>query len=112
MNVGYIQAQTLPFRRPSNMTEELQRRIEQAAAALKAAGATEVYLFGSAADDDRFDDCSDVDLAVAGLPPEKFFRAMGAARCILDRTLDLVDLDEPSPFVRRLKEKGQLRRVA
>ena len=54
----------------------------------------------------------DIDLAVSGLPPEKFFRAMGRARCILRRPLDLVDLDELNPFTTYLKESGELKRVA
>jgi predicted nucleotidyltransferase len=91
--------------------EELNSRIELAATALKAAGAGEVYLFGSVGDN-RYSVHSDVDLAVAGLPPERFFRAMGEARGILGRVLDLVDLDEPSPFVNYLKERGGMRRVA
>jgi predicted nucleotidyltransferase len=86
-------------------------RIEQAATALKAAGAREVYLFGSAATGLPTTG-SDVDLAVAGLPPERFFRAMTQARRILGRPLDLLDLDEPSPLVRYLVDEGALRRVA
>ena len=56
------------------MDAELKQRIEKAAAVLKAAGAREVYVFGSAVTGDRRPD-SDVDLAVAGLPPQKFFAA-------------------------------------
>ena len=60
------------------MDAELKQRIEKAAAVLKAAGAREVYVFGSAVTGDRRPD-SDVDLAVAGLPPQKFFAAMADA---------------------------------
>lgn len=93
------------------MHEELRESIERAAATLRAAGAREVYIFGSAARGTMRDD-SDVDMAVAGLPPEAFFRAMGQARASLGRELDLVDLDEDNPFVRYLKEEGELQRVA
>jgi predicted nucleotidyltransferase len=92
------------------MAKELDGLIEQAAAALRAAGAQEVYVFGSAATG-KLRDGSDVDLAVSGLPPELFFRAMGAASQILRRPLDLVDLDENNPFTRYLKSEGELRRV-
>ena len=93
------------------MAEDINSLIEQAAAALRAAGAREVYVFGSATTGKLRDD-SDVDLAVSGLPPKVFFRAMGAASQILRRPLDLVDLDENNPFTRYLKSEGELRRVA
>ncbi|MGH9470948.1 MAG: nucleotidyltransferase family protein [Terriglobia bacterium] len=92
------------------MTQDTDKLIEQAAAALRAAGAREVYVFGSAATG-KLHDGSDVDLAVSGLPPEVFFRAMGAASQVLRRPLDLVDLDEDNPFTRYLKSEGELRRV-
>lgn len=93
------------------MNEKLKDLLERAAAALKAAGAREVYLFGSAATGPMRED-SDIDLAVSGLPPEKFFQAMGEARNILQRPLDLVDLDEGNLFTEYLKKKGKLQRVA
>ena len=93
------------------MNEELNRVIEQAAAVLKAAGAREVYLFGSVAAGMLGED-SDIDMAVSGLPPENFFEAMGRAGDCLPRPLDLVDLDEAGPFTRYLWEEGELRRVA
>ena len=90
--------------------EEIESRIQEAAAVLKAAGAREVYVFGSAAKG-RLRGNSDVDLAVCGLPAEVFSRAMAAAHNALGRPLDLVDLDEDNPFTRHLKEEGELRRV-
>ena len=92
------------------MTEEMRRLIEKAAAALKAAGAREVYLFGSQAKG-NLDDQSDIDLAVSGLSPDKFFRAMGEAGDILQRPLDLIDLDETNPFTQYLKEENELQRI-
>jgi len=92
------------------MAEDLKQLIAKAAEALRAAGAKEVYLFGSAATG-RFGPHWDVDLAVAGLPPERFLEAMGKAGRILRQQVDLVDLDEDSPFTRYLKEEGELSRV-
>ena len=92
------------------MAHDLKAQLARAAEALRAAGAREVYAFGSAARGVLRDD-SDIDLAVAGLPPERFFEAMGRAADLLDRPLDLVDLDEDNPFTRYLKEEGELRRV-
>jgi len=93
------------------MTKETEELIRQAAEALVASGAKEVYLFGSAAQGTETPE-SDIDLAVSGLPPEVFFRAMGHAWRILHRPVDLVDLDEQNPFTEYLKSKGVLKRVA
>lgn len=87
------------------MSDDLRKRIERAAGALKAAGAREVYVFGSAASETMRED-SDVDLAVSGLPPQVFFKAMGEAGDILRRPVDLIDLDEENPFTQYLKEEG------
>ncbi len=97
----------MPFRMAESSIES---RIGEAAAALKAAGAREVYVFGSAATG-KMRENSDFDMAVSGLPPEVFFRAMAAAHDALGRPLDLVDLDEDNPFTRYLKDEGELRRV-
>jgi predicted nucleotidyltransferase len=90
---------------------DLLERIAAAASALKDAGAKEVYLFGSAITGIGGDN-SDIDLAVVGLPPERFYRVMTQVIRILGRPLDLLDLDEPTPLVRYLREEGKLRRVA
>lgn len=92
------------------MSASIDSLIERAAAVLKAVGAREVYLYGSAVSD-RMRPDSDVDLAVSGLPPGIFFRAMSDAESALGLPLDLIDLDEDNPFTRYLKSEGELRRV-
>ncbi len=92
------------------MSASIEIQIQRAAAVLKAAGAREVYVFGSAASEKMRSD-SDVDIAVSGLPPEVFFRAMSDAERALGRPLDLIDLDEDNPFTRYLKSEGELLRV-
>jgi predicted nucleotidyltransferase len=92
------------------MNGDIQQLVEQAARALRAAGAREVYLFGSAAAG-TMRGGSDIDLAVSGLPPEAFFSAMGVVSDVLGRPVTLVDLDEDNPFTRYLKEAGELQRV-
>jgi predicted nucleotidyltransferase len=92
------------------MTDEMKGSIEKAASALKAVGAKEVYVFGSASKGQIRPD-SDVDLAVSGLPPEVFFRAMGIDSRALGRQVDLVDLDEDNPFTEYLKHHQELVRV-
>ena len=93
------------------MNERIKDQLEQGAALLKAAGAREVYVFSSIAKERARED-SDIDLAVAGLPPEIFFATMGRLANLFDRTVDLVDLDEASPFTTYLRSQGMLRRVA
>lgn len=93
------------------MDETIQRDIETAARILREAGATEVFVFGSAAEGKLRPD-SDIDLAVRGIPPEKFFRAIGMAMRAISRDLDLIDLDEENLFTEFLQQEGQLKRVA
>jgi predicted nucleotidyltransferase len=93
------------------MDDDLSALIQKAAEALKSFGATDVYLFGSMAKGVNTER-SDIDLAVSGLPPKVFFKAMGSAMNILKREFDLIDLDEKNLFVDYLKSHGDLRRVA
>jgi len=92
------------------MDAELGVLIEKGAEALKAAGAKEVYVFGSAAKGTLRED-SDIDFAVSGLPREVFYRAASRASRAVGRMIDLIDIDVDGPFTRYLKEEGELRRV-
>ena len=89
------------------MTDERKRLVERAAEVLKAAGAREVYVFGSSARGSTVDG-SYIDLAVSGLPPQVFFRAMGQAHKAIGRPLDLIDLDDETPFVQFIRQQGEL----
>ena len=88
----------------------VSKLIERAAVELNAAGAREVYLFGSAAKGSLEPD-SDLDLAVSGLPPALFYRLGARVSDLLGRTVDLTDLDTPTPFTRYLREENELVRV-
>ncbi|MFG0329895.1 MAG: nucleotidyltransferase domain-containing protein [Phycisphaerales bacterium] len=81
-----------------------------AATILREEGAREVYLFGSVARGDEVAD-SDLDLAVEGLDPRRFFFALARAADAAGRPVDLVDLDEDTLFTRYLRRSGELRRV-
>ena len=94
------------------MTEELHEQIAEAARILREFGATEVYVFGSAAEG-TMDEYSDIDLAASGLRPQAFYEAWArAAEAIEGRETDLIDLDEGGLFVEHLKTNGKLHRVA
>jgi len=62
--------------------------------------AQEIIAFGSLVYPGRFDDRSDIDLAVSGIPAGGFFRAWAAAGAIGPFELDLVDLADCSPTLR------------
>lgn len=89
----------------ATVTTALSEAIDEAARVLRGQGAREVYLFGSAATG-RLHSRSDVDLAVGGLRPERFLRALALVTDVLDRPVSLADLDEDTPFARYLKSRG------
>jgi predicted nucleotidyltransferase len=62
-------------------------------------GASEVFVFGSAARNELRPE-SDVDIAVRGLPPNRFFAGASQAADALGRPVDLIDLDDRTPTVR------------
>ncbi len=93
------------------MTFILVSEVKQAVDILLRNGAREVYVFGSRARGDAAPG-SDLDLAVRGMPPERFFRAVGETCSALSIPVDIVDLDESSPALDYLKEHGDLLRVA
>jgi predicted nucleotidyltransferase len=71
-------------------------------------GAGEVYAFGSLVAGGAFGPESDIDLAVTGLPPARYFAALGALeRLRPDYRFDLVLLEEaPKALRRRIVERG------
>lgn len=92
------------------MADETKELLNRAAAELKAAGAYEVFAFGSAAKG-AFRGESDLDLAVSGLAPSLFYRLGARISDLVGRNVDLIDLDKPTPFTRYLREENELVRV-
>jgi len=92
------------------MDLQTQLLLEKAASLLKKAGARDVFVFGSATKN-AFTETSDIDIAVSGLPAQVFFRLLGQIEDILRRPVDLIDLDEQTPFTKYLQEEGELLRV-
>jgi predicted nucleotidyltransferase len=92
---------------------ELTPAIREAAQALKVAGALEVYHFGSPSEGGGPD--TSVDLAVRGLEWQTLHRLIGELPDRLGRPVDLVSLDEQTPFARHLERgiiRGSVARVA
>lgn len=92
------------------MDEAIRKDVETAARILRQAGAEEVYVFGSAAHGTMRPD-SDIDFAIRGLPPERFFPTMGKVRDAISHLFDLIDLDDNNLFTQHLEQEGELVRV-
>jgi len=89
------------------MKEAKKKEIILVVKILKHYGAKQIFVFGSYAKD-KEKIGSDLDIAVSGLPPEKFFKALAELMLNLKKEVHLVDLDYPSPFASYLKAKGEL----
>lgn len=88
-------------------TEDVQSAIQF----LQTVGCYEIYLFGSLARGTA-EDNSDIDIAVRGIPADKFFNVYGQLLMILSHDIDLVDLDLQEEFGRELLASAELVRVA
>lgn len=63
-----------------------------------------VWLFGSALEDES--NATDIDLAVEGLVPEKFFDFYGRLFFELPKPVDLVDLEQEPPIAIVIRATG------
>jgi len=94
----------------TSIPEKFRPDIDKAADILKAAGCQECYIFGSVSDG-RSHERSDIDIAIRGLPPERFFYVYGLLARQVKRQIDLVDLDDESRFSRKLQRREAMMRV-
>ncbi len=85
--------------------------VEDAASVLRNHGATEVYVYGSVVGGAWDPDRSDIDFAVRGIPPERYFRAAADVVDRIGREVDLTDLDSGGRFGPMLERRGKLIRV-
>ena len=68
-------------------------------------GATKILLFGSALD--NFDKANDIDIAVLGIPDNKFLEFGGTLDIELGINVDVVPLNIQSPFIDYILKKGR-----
>lgn len=95
-----------------NLPEKYSKDIRKAIDILKNEGCSEIFIFGSLIAL-KYNDESDIDIAIKGLPANKYFKVIGKLEMELDMPFDIVDLDESdNNFVKLLKEKGEMVRVA
>lgn len=85
--------------------------LEKAYNYLTSVGCTEVFLFGSLADNTHTEQ-SDIDLAVKGLAKSRYFHVYGELLRILSHPFDLVGLDYDNDFSREILRQGTLKRVS
>ena len=86
--------------------------IEKASEILKKYGCTEIFVFGSVVNG-KFNDDSDIDIAVKGLEDRLFFKVLAELGRQLFHEIDLIDLDdEENRFVQFILKKGELIKVA
>ena len=70
-------------------------------------GAEKVLLFGSCIDD--VESAHDIDVAIKGVKPEKFFEMYGRILGEVDSELDLIPLEDTREyFAKLILEKGKL----
>ncbi|MCP4348627.1 MAG: nucleotidyltransferase domain-containing protein [Desulfobacterales bacterium] len=93
-----------------NIPKSYEENIRRAVDILREAGCSDIFLFGSLAED-NFREGSDIDIAVRGCPRKKFFYVLGKLLRNLDYPVDMVDLDEDNDFCRFLIEEGELVRI-
>lgn len=93
------------------MSPDTQQLVSAAVAILREEGATEVYLFGTHARG-RADAGSDLDLAVAGLAPGRYYAVIARLMAALRTDVDLHRLEDRSPLISYLEKRGELKRVA
>jgi predicted nucleotidyltransferase len=94
----------------TSIADAFKADIDRAVQILKEEGCTEIYVFGSVATGETHAS-SDIDLAVRGCPPGRFFHMLGRLMMTLDHSVDLVDLDSADPFAQFLQQKRRLIRI-
>lgn len=95
----------------SNLPYSYHQDIKKATDILKENGATEVYIFGSIASG-RFNENSDIDIAVKGLSSEKFYNVASILMFELENEFDLIDLDDKeNRFSQMLLSVGGLLKI-
>jgi len=94
-----------------NIPDDFKKDIEKAIKILREIGFSELFLFGSLAEN-SYGENSDIDLAVKGLRDDNFFYALGRLDYELDHRIDLINLDKDTYFNKVLKERAGLIKIA
>ncbi|MFQ5869432.1 MAG: nucleotidyltransferase family protein [Candidatus Zixiibacteriota bacterium] len=91
---------------------EIEKKLAKAVEYLKSIGCKEIILFGSLSEEE-FDESSDIDLAVSGISPRTYFRAVATLPSLVRWKVDLVTLDYSSTQLKgRIQKRGRKLYVA
>ncbi len=82
-----------------------KRNIDRVVEIAKDYGATQVILFGSALD--NIDNANDIDIGVLGIPDNKFLEFGGTLDIELGIPVDVIPLNQKSPFIDYIRKKGR-----
>ena len=94
-----------------NLPSSYQEDIKKATQILKENGAKEVFIFGSIANG-KFNENSDIDIAVKGLNEKDFYRIASILMFELENEFDLIDLDDKeNSFSQMLLKVGGLLKI-
>ncbi len=95
----------------NNLPYSFQEDIKKATKILKENGAKEVFIFGSIANG-KFNENSDIDIAVKGLKENDFYRIASILMFELENEFDLIDLDDKeNRFSQMLLKIGGLLKI-
>ncbi len=95
----------------NNLPNSYKEDIKKAIKILKENGADEVFIFGSIANG-KFNENSDIDIAVRGINEKDFYRVAGILMFELENEFDLIDLDDKeNRFSQMLLKVGGLLKV-
>ena len=83
-----------------------REKLDRIIALAQTYGATRLILFGSAVSTP--DTARDIDLACAGIPGWKLFELAAQLEDELKTPLDIVPLNPPTRFTRRIEERGKV----
>ena len=86
---------------------DIQRDVARGVEILKSGGCRAVYVLGSVAEGRAGPD-SDIDFAVRGCPPDRYFKLQGRLLMELSRSADLIDLDVDAELAAFLERQAVL----
>ncbi len=87
--------------------EVFERELDKIINISREFGAEKVLLFGSCLE--KVESAQDIDIAVKGVKPEKFFEMYGKILGVIDSEIDLIPLEDTREhFSKRILEKGKV----
>ena len=93
-----------------SLPDTYKKDIQIAVKILKNEGCKNIYLFGSLVTG-NFNESSDIDIGIEGLPPEKFFSTYSKLGIQMNNLIDLVDFDFSKDFFEIVKKNKEIIKI-